>query len=141
MTWCPRCRMEHAEEMKFCPDCDGKLLEEVPTDDELVTDIEWVTVAANTGKVLGHLIKARLEEAQIPVIIKGGQFDTVKTYEGFDTKIRVPKRFFDEAKVIAQDMMESPDEELACDSCGATVTEEDIVCPKCGERFGDDPDA
>lgn len=106
--------------------------------EELVTDVEWVTVAKRTGHVLGHLIRTRLEAEDIPVIITGATFDSVQVYAGYDTTIQVPKRFFDEAKLIADDMLNSVNDGLQCDQCGENVSEEDIECPKCGQKFAEE---
>lgn len=106
--------------------------------DELVTDVKWVTVAERTGHVVGHLIRSRLEAEDIPVIITGATFDSVQVYAGYDTKLRVPKRFFDEAKQIVDDMLNSVNEGVQCDQCGHDVSEEDLVCPNCNQVFAEE---
>lgn len=138
MTWCPRCRREHANDLDQCPECGGELLDEVPTDEDLLTDVEWVTVAKRTGHVMGRLIKQRLESADIPVILTGAGFDTVKLYEGYDGNISVPRRFFEEAQALVEDMLKGAEDGLFCDNCNTQVTEEDLACPNCGEPFVDE---
>ena len=136
MKWCPQCKKEQPETLELCPDCEGELDDAHP-DPELVLDATWVTVAKNTGLVSGQLILAAFEQAEIPAEVVGGQFDTVKVYEGYDTKIKVPKRFFDQAKEIADQIMNDAQAgDLICSNCGANVSDEDTLCPECGESFG-----
>jgi hypothetical protein len=108
---------------------------DVPEGEDLITDVEWVTVAQSTGFVLGRIIQTELEAQGIPATVSGAVFDTVKLYETPDMKIRVPKRFFDQAKQIVDDLSADAGQTLVCDSCGKEVGEMDTVCPHCGEDF------
>jgi RNA polymerase subunit RPABC4/transcription elongation factor Spt4 len=139
MSWCSACKKELGDSLETCPDCGGNLDEMTP-DPELVTDAEWVIVAEKTGFITGHLILSALEQAEIPRTVLGGQFDTVKMYEGYDTRILVPKRCRDEAKEIVDAILNSANEEgLFCSNCGATVNDEAKVCSECGETFSPTP--
>lgn len=137
MAKCQNCDLEVDENVSHCPECGEKIDWDSEGHDELMTDVEWVTVAERTGAVLGYLIKSRLESIDIPANLTGATVGSMPTYVGFDTKIQVPKRFFEEAKAIVDEMMKSSDEGLFCNNCGSSVNEEDKECPNCGELFFD----
>lgn len=138
MSWCAKCRAEHADDLTLCPDCGGELLAEVPEEDDLVIDEEWVTVAERTGLVLRQLIKSELENAGIPCSVSGADAGTTLIYPAFDTKIQVPKSHEEEARQIVEDMLKSATEQLVCSECGAAVSVTDKVCPNCGESFDEE---
>ncbi len=141
--FCNVCGSAVSEEDDVCPNCraDFRAQEKEPPYDFLKS-IQWVTVAQNTGEILGKLIKSSLENDGIPVTMTGSQADSVLVYDTFDSKIRVPKRFYDRAKEIADDILSGANELDNCLKCGAEISEEDEVCPKCGEEitFGEPSD-
>ena len=108
--------------------------------EELITDFEWVIVAENTGQIQAMLIKIELEEAGIPVILKGEQINIMPVAPVFDTKIWVPKRYLEIAQEIVDEFLARDDDDIVCSNCGAVVSESDPVCPECGAKFYADDD-
>jgi predicted amidophosphoribosyltransferase len=138
MRWCPDCRKQVDSEETRCPDCGADLLDRIPAEGELLTDVEWVILAEKIGPVMTGLAKQRLESVGIPAIVKGGAIDTVVQYAGFDERIFVPQSHYVEARALLDDMMKESEAEPVCGNCGGAVSFEDRVCPHCGEVFAED---
>ena len=143
MTWCPKCRIQYSDETQTCTNCGGELMDEVPTDDELITDVEWVPIAQDINPVRARMLKDDLESAGIPVVITGTSMVSFHVYPSTENAILVPRRWADEAKQIFEDFMASDDgavDQTICSNCGAVVDEGADKCPECGEVF-DESDA
>ncbi len=116
---------------------------EVPTDDELMTDVEWVPVAGDINPVRARMLKNDLESAGIPVVITGASMESFHVYPSTENSVLVPRRWSDEAKQIVEDFMASDAgavDETVCSNCGATVDENVDKCPECGEVFDENGD-
>ncbi len=138
MSWCPKCRVEYSDETKICTKCDGELLDEVPTDDELMTDVEWVSIVRDLDPVRARMLKGDLESAGIPVVITGASMESFHVYPSTANSVLVPRRWADEAEQIRDDFLASNENattETICSNCGATVDDGESKCPECGEVF------
>lgn len=134
--FCNMCGSSVQEEEDVCPSCGVNFkAEENEAPDELLRTVEWVTVAESTGEVFGKLLKATLENEGIPVTMIGSISDSVLVYETPDSKVRVPRRFFKQAKEIVEAMMDAANDLGRCEKCGAEISEEEDFCNKCGAKF------
>jgi hypothetical protein len=61
---------------------------------------EWVTVFDALGMEIAHIIKARLESEDLPVMLR---FETMATFglsAGFGVQVQVPRAFEDQARAV-----------------------------------------
>lgn len=136
MTWCPKCREEFSVETPQCPRCDGELMPEVPTDENLMTDVEWVPVARNLEPIQAMLLKDELEGSGIPVVISGASVGTFHLYPNMENAVLVPRRWSDEAQGIVDVFLDADGEKkFLCSACGIAVPREAVQCPACGEAL------
>ncbi|MDP8225868.1 MAG: zinc ribbon domain-containing protein [Candidatus Lernaella stagnicola] len=127
-----------------------EVLEQAKTDDgdvELDDDhprIEFVLLCESQGPIATRVLKAALDDAQIPAVLAGDALDVVHIYPAHDSRILVPRIRYAEANRIMEVVLSPPDEEelareamveTRCESCGAPVPEDATVCPECGEKF------
>ncbi|MCC6156410.1 MAG: DUF2007 domain-containing protein [Deltaproteobacteria bacterium] len=136
MSWCPRCREEFSSEDSRCPTCDGELLAALPSDEELLTDVEWVPVARDMEPLRAQLLKDLLEQSGIPVVITGERLESFHIYPNLENAVMVPRRWSAEAiAIVASFDADDDDDRIVCSSCGEEVSAEAEACPHCGELF------
>jgi len=117
---------------------EGTILGSEETEDEPLTETEWVTVARDLDPVQAEILKGDLGTAGIPVVITGSQIDSFTIYPSVDNAIQVPRKWLEDAQAIVADFKARLEEEGdidVCSSCGAEVPPDAAVCPSCGEPF------
>lgn len=76
MPFCPKCRYEYQPGTDVCPDCDEKLVAEMPIEspvDEADDDVaDWVPLARLTSHEYAEMVLTRLRDMQIPSVILSG---------------------------------------------------------------------
>lgn len=122
MPYCPVCRYEYVKSMTTCPDCDVNLVDELP--EEIVEEehepeiINEETVAIYTAEagLEASIIRGILDEAGIPVKVKGDVRALFYLGKLDDDVIEVPVSRAEEAKKLIEEAMASgsimPEEEI-----------------------------
>lgn len=77
MPFCPSCRYEYEEGTVVCPDCDAKLVAELPPlpddgDDAERSEGEWVALARLTSSGMAEMVVEGLRAKDIPALINSG---------------------------------------------------------------------
>ncbi|TFH64514.1 MAG: hypothetical protein E4G91_05545 [Candidatus Zixiibacteriota bacterium] len=76
MAFCPKCRYEYQPGIDICPDCDEKLVPELPVEspmDETDEDVgDWVPLVRLTSHDYAEMVLTRLRDMQIPAVILSG---------------------------------------------------------------------
>jgi hypothetical protein len=110
MPFCPKCRFEYCEGIYICPDCNEKLVPTLPSEDRTDADgkeyKDWMTLSKLETFQDAEMIRERLEELMIPVIVlsKTGRYDRarmsgmpVPSAIGSGYAILVPKEYAEQA--------------------------------------------
>lgn len=110
MPFCPRCRYEYGVGIYICPDCNEKLvpvLDKQFDNNSASEDFgEWVILSRLATSLMAEMIRGRLEELDIPVIVasKSGRYTPIRVTDpssigpaGGSYTIMVPEKFADEA--------------------------------------------
>ena len=105
MPFCPKCGYEYQPGTDVCPDCDVKLVAELPPESSLADTDEdvsdWVPLARLTSPEYAEMVLASLRDMQIPsVILSGaGYFGTagLQGEAGGAYTIAVPKEYVEDA--------------------------------------------
>lgn len=75
MPYCPSCRFEYKPEIVTCPDCNEKLVAQLPeedaTEDGKSYD-DWVQVARLTSQQYSDMLLEALRAKNIPAVIQSG---------------------------------------------------------------------
>jgi hypothetical protein len=70
MPFCPRCRYEYRPDIKTCPDCDAKLVDELPSEDKPIIDaVDLVRIASFPFEVQAHEAVLQLGQHGIPALV------------------------------------------------------------------------
>lgn len=78
MPFCPKCRYEYKNTVTECPDCQEKLVDRLPFEEEEIADIKFVAMPALPGRVYADMVKGVLEQRGIPCYIRSeGLIDTI----------------------------------------------------------------
>ena len=76
MPFCPKCLYEYQPGIDVCPDCNEKLVAEMPVEspvDETDEDVsDWVPLARLTSREYAEMVLTRLRDMQIPSVILSG---------------------------------------------------------------------
>lgn len=74
--FCPKCRYEYREGVTECPDCDEKLVEDLPPEDDPFANApqyeDWVQLARLPSPQHAALIEEALRAKDIPVVVLSG---------------------------------------------------------------------
>jgi RNA polymerase subunit RPABC4/transcription elongation factor Spt4 len=151
MPFCPQCKTEFVDDTTVCSDCGVALVPALsPAElDEDDPNYQYVMVTDALGEIETRIMCAELEQAGIPYVLSGDEVGTVHVYPAKDSRISVPRQYFEQAKeLLVNEMAPASDEELEaesmaggdveiffCDHCGAEVPADAKKCPECGEPF------
>jgi hypothetical protein len=70
MPFCPKCRYEYRPDIKKCPDCDAKLVDELPVEKEPTIDaVDLVRVASYQFEIEAQEAVLNLSQHGIPAQI------------------------------------------------------------------------
>lgn len=76
MPYCPKCRYEYKPEIVTCPDCNEKLVAELPIEPEPTEEgksyDDWVQVARFTSQQYSDMLLEVLRAKNIPAVIQSG---------------------------------------------------------------------
>lgn len=120
MKYCAQCKTEYVDDVAFCPDCGGQLLDEQAWQemlrqiDQQQTKLQGIKMAPAcpvSGRVEALQIQAILEQEQIPVFIRtyeetayDGLFVTQKGWG----EIWVAEGRIEEARRIIEELRKNP---------------------------------
>lgn len=109
MGFCPECRYEFKDHIKKCPDCEVKLVEELPSEHE--SEEKLVLVKSLDSDVMADMIKEALMEEGIPSIIKSdffheGFLTEPTSFPGSHSAVFVPEHQAEAAEVIIDNITE-----------------------------------
>jgi len=115
MAFCPNCRAEYIEGIVECPDCNVKLVDELPPKDK-AEYIDMVELEKVPDEVSGVMIKGILINNGIDAILKVAK---IPWYNGIASTwsthywgiILVPEDQLGKSKKILDEYLESIDEE------------------------------
>ncbi len=72
MPYCPNCHYEYTDDVDKCPDCDVKLVPEIPEDfDETVYE-NWVRIARFRSEQFAQMVLETLRSKDIPAVVFSG---------------------------------------------------------------------
>ena len=71
MPFCPRCKYEYRSDVTECPDCDERLVANLPPgdDEEPAEDYDWVPIARMTSPQYAEMIVEVLRSKNIPAVV------------------------------------------------------------------------
>lgn len=114
--FCPQCRYEFKEGITVCPDCRVPLLVELPSKPK-VQKVRWKSmkpvdleaILSTCNPVILALAKSRLEEADIPCLVKNetisGVYLMATGVNERAVQIWVRKNEMEEARGLLQDLL------------------------------------
>lgn len=112
MPFCPKCSYEYEQDVKKCPDCNVKLVDALPeTQEEELTDEEYVGLYALPGQVYAEMVKEALEKEGIPSVLKNDVISSGLLVKGTDvagnsSQLYVLKKDKKRAEEILHSMMD-----------------------------------
>jgi hypothetical protein len=65
MPFCPQCHYEYVDKINMCPDCQVKLVDELPANIKKNAHIELVSLHSLPGFIYGEMVKEALEKEGI----------------------------------------------------------------------------
>jgi len=120
MKYCAECKTEYVDDVTFCPDCGGELLDEAAWQEMLrqidqqqtkLQGIKMASACSVSGRVEALQIQVILEQEQIPVFIRtfeetayDGLFVTQKGWG----EIWVAEGRLEEARGIIEELRKTP---------------------------------
>jgi len=109
--FCPKCQYEYTDQVYVCPDCEIKLVEELPTENkEIVSHIHFVPLPNLPGRVYAEIVKGALERQHVPCYIlavgvgNAYQFSGTMPLDG--VQLYVPEDQLKKCIQIQHDMMD-----------------------------------
>lgn len=76
MLYCPKCRYEYELDAAVCPDCNEKLVAELPKEDDPLAGEDkykdWVALARLTSSQMAEMVLESLRQKDIPAVLNSG---------------------------------------------------------------------
>jgi hypothetical protein len=115
MSFCPKCRAEYIEGVETCPDCQVKLVDELPPMDE-TEYVDLVELEKVQDEVSGVMMKGILVNNGINALLKAAK---IPWYDGIASTwsayywgiILVPKEDVERSRTILNEYLESLENE------------------------------
>lgn len=108
MPYCPNCKYEYKDDLKQCPDCGAKLVDEL--DKGISESIKYVLFRSLPSRLYAEMLQEALKNEGIPSIIKGddiaitlGSYGTTSPVE---VTIWVPEKDLERTEQIADEMLD-----------------------------------
>ena len=140
MPFCPECGYEYEENVKVCPDCEVKLVDQLL---EEHFDGEMVEVYSTFSSAEAGLMKEILYGNGIFSALSNelgsGMWGSAPSEAG-EVRVYVSGRDEARARELIQTYLEDnplteSEDVVVCDHCGAKVDPGEEVCPYCDEPF------
>ena len=108
--FCPKCHCEYEAGIRVCSDCDEKLVEKLPQEEEDVpVGIKFVPLPNLPGRIYAEMVKGALEEREIPCYLRGEGVSDAYQFSGnlplSGVKLYVPEDKFEECMEIQHQML------------------------------------
>lgn len=72
MPYCPKCHYEYTGDIDTCPDCDVKLVAEMPQEFDETDYKDWVRIARFRSEQYAKMVIEALHSKDIPAVIFSG---------------------------------------------------------------------
>lgn len=131
MRTCPKCDEQFPDTHSLCPECNVELVPWVAQKETL--DLVILCTVLNEAKA--HIMRGFLENEGIPCQLENISFHAEPAPVADLMKVRLWTLREDAEQ--ARLLLEERENMQVCSVCETEVTDQDEVCPHCGERLGE----
>jgi len=104
MKYCPKCKTEYEDWVKFCADCQTKLTDQLPPNNNQAQGVNFVTIYKNIYLPPVEMAKSALENENILCNIKGYDGTRPGLSFGVGIELQVPEKDRSRAEKIIKDL-------------------------------------
>ncbi len=130
MPYCPTCK-ERFEDVAECPDCETKLVDELPFQTVPAENTTWVEIASSGTEDEARILQGFLQSEGIPASVESVKFTMEPTNFGKMGDIRIYVPADEEAKAMElvrerqreYDSLKDDEDTLVTDDGGAEIDE------------------
>ena len=104
--FCPKCKCEYREGFDFCSDCKIQLVEELPIEESVSDEfeyIEFITIATTSDLSIIPIVKSILDSGEIKYFIKGEMLRGLAVLNNI-MEVQVPLEDAQNAKDLLKDL-------------------------------------
>ena len=81
--FCPKCQYEYTDQVYICPDCNLKLVAQLPAEKEAdVSYVRFVPLPNLPGRIYAEMVKGALEKQNIPSYIQAAGIGNAYQFSG-----------------------------------------------------------
>jgi hypothetical protein len=113
MPFCPKCSYEYEKDVVECPDCNEKLVDELPAEpsEEKLTAEDYVGLYSLPGQVYAEMVQEALKKEGIQSVLKNDVLSSALLIKGTDVpgnrcRLYVLKKDKERAEIILHSMMD-----------------------------------